>query len=231
MRKSLWLAIAGALVVSVVAASAQSEVLSANAVGYIKINLPAGGKLVAASIPLDSMTETQIVFGRTSLANEMPQGSQVFFWDEVHQGWSGGGKSAKGWSAGQSNRVVKPGECFFIQGNPAAVADVEVTITGEVPADATIQRTLLGGNALATVGNPYPVDFKFGDSQLAIDAPQASQVSFWDMDHQGWSGGQKSGKGWSGGESNKVVQAGEGFFLRQVGAAGSWVAVKPYTWP
>ena len=50
MRKSLWLAIAGALVVSVVAASAQSEVLSANAVGYIKINLPAGGKLVAAIV-------------------------------------------------------------------------------------------------------------------------------------------------------------------------------------
>ena len=115
MRKSLWLAIAGALVVSVVAASAQSEVLSANAVGYIKINLPAGGKLVAASIPLDSMTETQIVFGRTSLANEMPQGSQVFFWDEVHQGWSGGQKSGKGWSGGESNQIVQAGEGFFLQ--------------------------------------------------------------------------------------------------------------------
>ena len=35
MKKSLWVAIAGALAISVVAASAQ-EVLSANTIGYIK---------------------------------------------------------------------------------------------------------------------------------------------------------------------------------------------------
>ena len=74
MKKTLWIAIAGALAASVIAASAQ-EVLSANAVGYIKKTLPAGGKLVAVSMPLDSMTEANNVFGRTSLAQEMPVGS------------------------------------------------------------------------------------------------------------------------------------------------------------
>ncbi len=230
MKKTLWIAIAGALAASVIAASAQ-EVLSANAVGYIKKTLPAGGKLVAVSMPLDSMTEANNVFGRTSLAQEMPVGSIVYFWDETLQGWGGGIKSGKGWSVGDSNKVIKPGEGFFIKGNPAAVADVEVTITGEVPADTTMTRALLGGNALGTVGNPYPVDFKFGDSQLAQDAPVGSIVYFWDMALQGWGGGIKSGKGWSVGDSNRVVQAGEGFFLRQVGAAGSWEAAKPYTWP
>ena len=48
MKKTLWIAIAGALAASVIAASAQ-EVLSANAVGYIKKTLPAGGKIGRAS--------------------------------------------------------------------------------------------------------------------------------------------------------------------------------------
>ena len=60
MKKTLWIAIAGALVASVIAASAQ-EVLSANAVGYIKKTLPAGGKLVALSAPLNSMTAATIM--------------------------------------------------------------------------------------------------------------------------------------------------------------------------
>ena len=117
MKKTLWIAMVGALVASVVAASAQ-EVLSANAVGYIKKTLPAEGKLVAMSIPLDSMTEADIVFGRTSVANEAPPGTWVYFWDETAQIWSGGAKSAAGggrWAAAQSNRVVLAGESFFMK--------------------------------------------------------------------------------------------------------------------
>ena len=115
MKKTLWIAMVGALVASVVAASAQTEVLSANAVGYIKKSLPAGGDLVAMSIPLDSMTETNIVFGRTSVAQEAPVGAIVSFWDEGAQVWVGGAKSGKGWSPGQSNKVVAAGESFFLR--------------------------------------------------------------------------------------------------------------------
>ena len=131
MKKTLWIAIAGALVASVLAASAQ-EVLSGNAVGYIKKTLPASGKLIALSAPLNSMTESTIVFGRTSVAAEAPVGSTVFFWDPVLQVWSGGAKSTKGWQPAQSNKVIASGEAFILKGNPADVTDVEVTITGEV---------------------------------------------------------------------------------------------------
>ena len=55
MKKSLWIAIAGALAVSVAVALAQ-EVLSANTIGYIKKELPAGGKLITVSVPLFNMT-------------------------------------------------------------------------------------------------------------------------------------------------------------------------------
>jgi len=232
MKKTLWIAIAGALAASVIAASAQ-EVLSANAVGYIKKTLPAGGKLVAVSMPLDSMTEANNVFGRTSLAQEMPVGSWVHFWNEVNQTWVAGQKSGKGWSPLQSNTVVKSGEGFFIQGPKAAAVDTEVTITGEVPPDATISRAILANKQLSSLANPYPVDFKFGDSDLAVQAPVGSWVHFWNQENQTWVAGQKSGKGWSPLQSNTVVQAGEGFFLQQPAAApaAAWNAAKPYTWP
>lgn len=230
MKKTLWIAMVGALAASVVAASAQ-EVLSANAVGYIKKTLPASGKLVAMSIPLDSMTETDIVFGRTSVAQEAPVGASVSFWDEGNQVWSGGGKSSKGWSAGDSNRVIAAGEGFFLKNSTTATEPFDVTITGEVPPDTTIPRTIVGGGILGILANPYPVDFKFGESDLAQQATVGSSVAFWDEVNQVWAGGGKSSKGWSAGDSNRVVAAGEAFFLREAGSTTTWDAAKPYTWP
>ena len=230
MKKTLWIAMVGALAASVIAASAQ-EVLSANAVGYIKKTLPANAKLIALSAPLDSMTESTIVFGRTSIAQEAPVGSTVFFWDPVLQVWSGGGKSTKGWQAAQSNRVIASGEAFFMKG---AVGDIdrEITITGEVPADAALTRAIPAAGLLGTVGNPFPVDFKFGTSSIASNAAVGSTVFFWDSALQVWSGGGKSTKGWQAAQSNRVVLAAEGFFLKDLAASGySWTNSKPYTWP
>ena len=228
MKKTMWIAV-GMLAASVVAASAQ-EVLSANAVGYIKKTLPANAQLIAVSIPLDNMNETNNVFGRTSIAQEMPTGSEVFFWDEGQQGWSGGAKGTKGWSSGLSNKVVYAGEAFFVKGATGDI-DREVTITGEVPADATLQRAMAGGGSLSAVANPYPVDFVFGQSTLAGIATTGSEVFFWDEVNQGWSGGAKGTKGWSAGISNRTVVAGEGFFMKEAGTVTSWNQAKPYTWP
>ena len=116
MKKTLWIAMAGALVASVVAASAQ-EVLSANAVGYIKKTMPAQGQFVLVGLPLDSMTEASNVFGRTSIAQEAPELSYVYFWDEPTQKWLSGQKRVgpKAWQPAQSNYVVKAGEGFFLK--------------------------------------------------------------------------------------------------------------------
>ena len=236
MKKTLWIAIAGALAASVIAASAQ-EVLSANAVGYIKKTLPASGKLIALSAPLNSMTESSIVFGRTSIAQEAPVGTWVYFWDEVLQTWAGGAKSAAGggrWAPAQSNKVIAAGEAFFMKGNPADAVAREITVTGEVPEDAILARGLPGNNALGTIGNPFPVDFKFGTSSLASNATVGSWVYFWDEAMQTWAGGAKSAAGggrWAPAQSNRIVLAAEGFFLKEAGAGRSWTNSKPYTWP
>ncbi len=229
MKKKLIVLMIGTLAVSVVAAMAQ-EVLSQNAVGYIKKTLPADEKLVAMSIPLNSLSEADIVFGRTSVAQEAEQNSQVFFWDEGAQVWVGGLKGIKGWAPGQSNRVVTPGEAFFMKG-AAGAPDKDVTITGEVPDEGMVKRVMLGSGNLSAVANPFPVDFKFGESDLAINATQNSEVFFWDEVAQVWVGGLKGIKGWAPGQSNRVVLAGEGFFMKEAAGVTDWDEDKPYTWP
>ncbi|MBR4251647.1 MAG: hypothetical protein IKQ15_05065 [Kiritimatiellae bacterium] len=226
--KKLMSLVALAVVGSVVAASAQ-EVLSANAVGYVKRTVPAG-KLQIVSIPFDNIAseDGSYTFGETQIAADLPQGSRVMFWDDAAQVWSGGNKSAKGWSAGQANHVLLPGEAFFVRNSTDG--DLEVTAAGEVPSDATLKRAYNGASALTIVSSPYPVDVTFGETQIATDLPQGSRVMFWDADSQVWSGGNKSAKGWSAGQANKVIAAGEGFFIR-AGEEGTWEAVKPYTWP
>jgi len=105
-----------------------------------------------------------------------------------------------------------------------------VTITGEVPPVAQMSRAVPGGGALGTVANPYPVDFVFGDSDLAINSSVGSMVYFWDVTSQNWLPGSKTSKGW-GAFATREVLAGESFFLQEVGAGSSWDADRPYTWP
>ena len=226
--KKLMSLVALAVVGSVVAASAQ-EVLSANAVGYVKRTIPAGG-LQIVSIPFDNIASEDgtYKFGETQVANDLPQGSRVMFWDDANQGWSGGNKTAKGWAAAQANHVLVPGEAFFVRSS--AEGDTEVTAAGEVPSDAKLSRAFNGGSALSIVAAPYPVDVKFGDTEIANQLPQGARVMFWDDVNQGWSGGNKTAKGWAAAQQNKIVAAGEGFFVR-TSSEGAWEAVKPYTWP
>ncbi|NCD23770.1 MAG: hypothetical protein EOL90_12665 [Spartobacteria bacterium] len=231
MKKLVWGLVGVALAASVVAASAQ-EVLSANTIGYIKKELPGNNKIICLTIPLFSMTEGSNVFGRTSMAQEAPNGSWVYFWNPVSQTWVGGGKSSKGaWAGAQSNYVIKAGEAFFLKSTNAT--PTEITIAGEVPALASQTRAIAGASALGTVGNPYPADFKFGESDLAKNAANGSWVYFWNPVSQTWVGGGKSSKGlWAGAQSNYVVKATEGFFLKTSNATSwVWTNAKPYTWP
>ena len=228
MKKTLWIVMAGALIAAV-AATAQTEVLSQNAVGYIKKTLPAGGKFVSMCIPLDSMSNTDILFGETSVADEAPVNTFVYFWDPVLQTWQAGGKSTKGWGAA-ANRVIEPGEGFLMKSPVASTEPMDVTITGEVPADAMLSRVIPGSDAFGSLANPYPVDFTFGTSALASNAPVNTFVYFWDIDLQTWQAGGKSTKGW-GAAANREIQAGEGFLLRAPGGTFNWDAAKPYTWP
>ncbi len=235
MKQAKWILISAIVALTVIAAVAQElEVLSVNALGYIKKTLPPGGKMICLNLPLDSMSEASNVFGRTSIAQEVPNGTTVSFWDESKQTWDKGLKNSKGvWTPASSNYTIKVGESFFLMSPTNSAQPIELTIAGEVPAAATSVRQIAGNSRLGTVGNPYPTSFKFGDSDLAKYAANGSTVSFWDEDKQTWDKGLKNSKGvWPPASSNYVVKPTEGFFL-QAGNATSWTwtNAKPYTWP
>lgn len=227
MKKMMSL-VALAVIGSVVAASA-AEVLSANAVGYVKRAVPAG-KLQIVSVPFVNMGNEETgtyKFGETQIANDLPQKSSVMFWDVEMQGWAPGAKGSKGWSAAQANHELQPGEAFFVKNGGSD--DLEVTAAGEVPSDEELARGY-ASSALAIMAYAFPVDVKFGDTELATQLPQKSSVMFWDTDLQGWAPGAKGSKGWSAAQANYEIKAGEGFFIKPA-AEGMWTAVKPYTWP
>jgi hypothetical protein len=230
MKKTMWIAMVGAFAASIVAASAQ-EVLSANAVGYIKKTLPADAKFIMVSVPLESMTETDTVFGRTSLAQEAPQGSMVYFWNVALQQWDLGNKTSKGWAAAQSNRVVAAGEGFFLKGSNAAPTAVDVTITGEVPDTDPLVRAIPGSGAYGTLANAYPVDMKFGESDVAKNASQNSIVLLLERSPAAMGLGQQDLQGLGGCSVEPRGEAGEGFFLREMGTVTTWTKRQAYTWP
>ena len=232
MKKSLWVAIAGALAVSVVAASAQ-EVLSANTIGYIKKELPAGGKLITVSVPLFNMTAANNVFSNLSIAAEVPTLSSASFWDPVSQGWNSGTKKAKGgWDVNVATQIVGVGEFFFIKGPATSTVPTEITIAGEVPDLDTQVRAIPGSGRLGSMANPYPADFVFGTSSLASNATVLSSVSIWDPGAQSWNSGTKKAKGgWDSNVATAKIFATSGFFLKEVGTLSSWTNTKPYTWP
>ena len=96
MKKTKWILVAGLVLASVIAASA-AEVLSGNAVGYIKRTVPANGGLEVVTYALNPMPYSGITyFTNTSVAAEMPNYSVAYFWNPITQRWIAALKSGKG---------------------------------------------------------------------------------------------------------------------------------------
>lgn len=205
------------------------EVRNSNAVGYMKRTIPAGRKQML-TVPFVNLEreDGSFRFGETQIAKDLPVESVVYFWDGEKQRWNGGIKSAFGWEPAEANHVLQPGEGFGVL-NPTIV-DVEVTIAGEVPSDLSLTRPFSGYNELSIMANPYPVDVKFGETELASRLPQGSMVLFWEPETQGWDWWMKGAKGWSAYSANQLLECGEAFFIK-ADYEGTWEAVKPYSWP
>lgn len=204
-------------------------VVSSNAMCLLRSTIPAGGWM-PVSMPFDNpgSEDGRYRFGETGFARGLPVGSSVLFWDVVKQKWNGGIKSAFGWDPAESNRVLQVGEGFCVRNGGEEVVDIPVT--GEVPSESSLVRAYAGDSMWSSMAHPYPVETPFGDTDLAMQLPQASSVAFWDSGAQAWSMGMKSAKGWSAGSANHVLGVGEAFFIRSA-SGDSWVASKPYEWP
>ncbi|HMO52786.1 MAG TPA: hypothetical protein PKE26_16770 [Kiritimatiellia bacterium] len=211
------------------AALAQTNVLSRNAVGYIKVPVESN-KLYLVSNPFVPLDPTGDIV--TNMLAAVPNGTTISVWDEGSQGYISYSKSARGaWGANATTSRIARADAFFIKMPAAGTATV--FFMGEVPdrftAPTTTQSRVSG---LTMLGFPYPVQTSFTGTPMAISAPNGSVISFWDSATQGYVSYSKSARGaWDAGAQAAVASPGQGFVIKSTAAGNSWSTTKPYTWP
>ena len=228
MKRNPWICAAVVLASFVSLASAQ-EAYSVNAIGVVKKEVPAG-KLVFISFPLDGegAVAEGTPFQSVSSISNMPNGSVANFWDVETQRWVVQLKTAKGGWGTQANRLIQPGEAFFLKNSQTT--NMTLLFTGEVPADASMSQGLASGAFIAGA-NPYPVATVLSNFAFASTMANGSVANFWDVETQRWVVQLKTAKGGWGAQASREVAPGEGFFLKSYSGDLTWTETRPYTWP
>lgn len=227
MKKSLVLA--AGLAILATSSFAQTQVLSRNAVGYVKIDAVRSNfhfiannffSLDGANVPI---TVTNLI------GNQVPNGSALFLWDPATQSYRSENKGFAGWTPG-TNRL-NTGRGFWLKIADTGPSNVyQVYLMGEVP-DKNTQPTstvpiVTGFNM---VSMPYPVSMKFTNTELAKAAVNGDAVFFWNPVTKTYYGENRGFAGWVPGTND--VYPGQALWYRRAGGNTNWVQVKPYTWP
>ena len=211
--------------------SAQTNVLSQNAVGYVKVTV-AYNSLYLVTVPylqIDGSGNTlENIFG-----DQLPDFSTVHLWNgagyDSHLYLGGGAFTTPGVAIPQSAGL------WIDTSTAPPGADVDVFILGEVPGSNngsdTNTVTGLPGSGIELVGFPYPVTADLATAGLIGTLPDFTTI------HQ-WTGGSYASALYLGGGAFTgpvVVAPGEGFWLDTTtalpGGAWDWTETKPYAYP
>lgn len=211
------------------AAMAQTQVLSRNAVGYVKITAERG-KLVLGRLDFEAIGGGGIAVSNL-FGDQLPANSQVYLWDRASAQYKTCFKAARGGWSGGSN-IVTRGEGFWVRVPAAAASNAyDVFLMGEVPdrftAPTTTIANLSGANML---GYPYPVQRYWTNTTLANEAPANASLYLWNATNQAYEVHTKTIRGGWATATNVILHPGVGFWLRNTGTV-TWVELKPYTWP
>lgn len=230
MKKLLVAALGLAVATSAFAQT--NQVLSRNAVGYIKTTTEPS-KLYLLSAPFVNIADGTDNHSLTNLLAGVPNGTVVSAWDDTAQGYINYSKSGRGvWGASAQTSKVARGSALFVR-IPAGAGTNDLYIMGEVP-DATTAPTTTQArvSGLSFKGYPYPVGVSFTGTAFAVTAPNGTVVSLWDSTSQGYINYSKSGRGvWGANAQTSTVAAGQGMIIRSSAAGNNWTEAKPYTWP
>lgn len=227
--KKITLALLGLAFAGSCAFAQTNQVLSRNAVGYVKLQVETG-KLYLARLDFEPLNG--VPFTVTNLiGDQLPQGSGVLLWDGAAQSYLPINKTRSGWSPGTN--VISRGESFFVRG-PASGSSTGYTVflMGEVPDRFTAPTTTAPVyQGLGMFGFPYPVEVLWTNTTLAQGSAQGDGLLVWDAVGQTYVPYNKTRSGWGTADS-LVIQPGQGFWFRK-GTAGTtnWIESKPYTWP
>ncbi len=216
----------GTLIASSAALAQTNQVLSRNAVGYVKKTVGPSNRLDFVTMPFNSLSP-----GGNALSNVIPTAADstaVILWNPGSQAYITLGRSKGSWGLVGSN-VVSRGQSFFIR-NPATTSQV-FFLMGEVPDRFTSQTTTVQiVSGISAVSVAYPVDTLWTSTAAASLLADGDQLIIWDDVIQNYITYGKAKGSWSI-ATNLVIKPGQGAFMRKFGSGTTWNQVKPYTWP
>jgi len=200
MRTKTLLLSAVALAAGVVASQAQSNVFSANVVGYVSIVLPGNGQYALVANPFDDGAGNYV----TNVLNQaLPKQSQVLIWNGAGYDIVSKVGTPANFPAGTTNQVP-PGIGFFVKNGSAALGSPTITNTfvGSivVPNGGSTTNNLPVGFTLT--GSPIPYSgflahngTSNGDTNMDFGGAvtKQSQILTWDPVAQGYNIASKVG--------------------------------------
>ena len=220
MRTKTLLIAAAALAAGVFASQAQSNVYSANVVGYVTATFQPSGQYTLVANPLDSGSNNLI--GLLDQAGTLPNKTQVYIWDSVGQTYVIASKVAGAWN---TNLPIPPGTGFFVKTPLAQTTPLTNTFVGNVIVSPAGGQTNLSvpGAAYILVGNQIPFNGTINDYQTGATntvnlggvLPNKSQVYAWDPIGQTYVIASKVAGAWN---TNLNLTPGEGYFIKASGA-------------
>jgi hypothetical protein len=209
-----------------------TQVLSRNAVGYVKI-LGEKGKLTLGRSDFEAMDSAGGIQVSNMFGEQLPADTFLYLWDRSAATYKILAKASRGsWGAAGTTRVARGGGFWIRVPGTAASNEYPVYIMGEVPDRSTSPTTTVSGiTGVNMFGFPYPVQGSWTNTDIAKKAPPNSFLYIWNQAGQAYVVYAKSARGaWDAATTNLVLNPGQGFWLRNTGTF-DWVEAKPYTWP
>lgn len=231
MKKLMLSLVAVAMTAGLV--EAQTNVLSKNAVGYVKIPIESN-KIYMVSTPFVDLDTGSDLHSITNLFAGVPNSTVIAVWVPGLQQYQSYGKSARGfWDAAAVTSYVQRGQAVFVKIPSSGGSTNSLFLLGEVPDELTAPTTMQSRvPGLTFTGNPYPASISFTGSAMAASVPNSSVVATWNSIGQTYISYGKSARGfWDLAAVNATIEPGQGFIIKSSAAGNNWNEVKPYTWP
>ena len=217
MRTKTLLLSTVALAAGVIASQAQSNVFSANVVGYATVVYPGNGQYTLLANPFDD-GNGNIMSNVMDGANSLPTKSQILTWNQGSQVFATIQKAGASWPTAVS---VPPGTGFFVRngapgGNAPAVTNTFVgSVVVQNGGSATNSLTLaytLNGTPIPYAGNLAIAGQSGGDTNMDFGSglTTKSQILTWTTGSQAYNTTQKAGTLWP---ATVTIAPTDGFFV------------------
>lgn len=239
MKKLMTCAITATLISG---AAWAGEVLSQNAVGYVKIEVPAGG-LNMVSTPFVSMDGTEQTLGE--IFPDVPDQSSVFVYDaedtqtySSYRFFSGAGWFNPDDNFAEADGVVIPrGQGVWLRNSSGEV--LESFVMGQVPgAEIHPEETIIIFPGLNMITVAYPVEVDLDTLTEELASTDQDSIFKWNADMGSYvSARYFSGAGWFDPDNNFepseiVIRPGQAIWYRSEAASTiSWTNSPRYDWP